>query len=158
MPDHKGRYFSQRDFNLVHSFNAELLSDIVQTLVQVYKVAANDTNVNVYGEAGGGVGRFYHPGVDVEALIEFTDETTVYEGFGPDRVRIIRFKFNERFMKQINLYPEIGDVIFWDDLYFEVGNTSQTQFVGGQSDKQLSIICDTFLSRKSGLSIEQPNT
>lgn len=157
MADNTGRYFSQRDLNLVHSFNSELLSDIIQSLVTVYKVAANDTETNIYGEATSGVGRHYYPGVDVESLIEFTDETTVYEGFGPDRTRTIRFKFNERFMQQIDLYPEIGDVIFWDDLFFEVGNTNQTQYIGGQSSKQLSIICDTFLSRMSGLSITKPN-
>ena len=157
MADKTGRYFSARDLNLIHSFNSELLSDIIQSIVKIYKVAANDTETNIYGEATSGVGKHYYPAVDVESLIEFTDETTVYEGFGPDRVKIIRFKFNERFMKQINLYPEIGDIIFWDNLFFEVGNTDQSQYIGGQADKQLSIICDTFLTRLSGLTIQQPN-
>lgn len=155
MADNTGRYFSQRDLNLIHSFNAELLSDIIQTIVTVYKVAANETETNIYGEATTGVGRHYYPGVDTEALVEFTDETTTYEGFGPDRQKIIRFKFNERFMKQINLYPEIGDVIFWDNLFFEIGNTNQSQYIGGQANKQFSIICDTFLTRLSGLTIRQ---
>jgi hypothetical protein len=155
MADNKGRYFSARDFNLVHSFNAELLSDIVQSIVTIYKIAVNETETNIYGEAAGGVGKHYYPGVNVESLIEFTDEETINGEFGPDRQKVVKFKFNERFMQQINLYPEIGDIIFWDNLFFEIGNTNQSQYIGGQADKQLSIICDTFLTRMSGLTIRQ---
>lgn len=157
MADYKGRYFSPRDFNLVHSLNAELLSDIVQTIVKVYKIAADETETNIYGEASQQVGKLYYPGVDAECLIEFSDSTTNYEGFGPDKQKVVRFKFNERFMQQINLYPEVGDIIYWDNLFFEVTNTIQEQYVGGQADKQLSIICETFLTRQSGLSITQRN-
>lgn len=157
MADNKGRYFSERDFNLVHSFNSELLNDLVQTLVKVYKIATTETDTNIYGEAKQEVGKLYHPGVDAECLIEFSDSTTNYEGFGPDKQKIVRFKFNERFMQQINLYPEVGDIVYWDNLFFEVTNTVQEQYVGGQADKQLSIICDTFLARISGLSITQGN-
>jgi hypothetical protein len=157
MADYKGRYFSPRDFNLVHSFNSELLNDIVQTLVKIYKIAAEDTDTNIYGEANDSVGKMFYPGVDAECLIEFNDSTVNYEGFGPDKQKVVRFKFNERFMQQINLYPEIGDIIYWDDLYFEISNVIQEQYVGGQADKQLSIICETNLSRMSGLSITQRN-
>jgi hypothetical protein len=157
MADNNGRYFSARDLNLVHSFNAELLSDIIQSIVTLYKVAAADTDTNIYGEVSNGIGKHYYPGVDAECLIEFTDEETINGEFGPDRQKVVRFNFNERFMQQINFYPEIGDVIFWDNLFFEIGNTNQSQYIAGQADKQLSIICDTFLSRKSGLSIVRPN-
>ena len=38
-----GRYFSQRDINLVNQFNAELLRDIIETLVVLFKIAPNET-------------------------------------------------------------------------------------------------------------------
>ena len=57
------------------------------------------------------------------------------------------------FMRQINLYLETGDIIFWDDQYYEVGNVIQEQYVGGQPEKQHSIICETHLTRTSNLNI-----
>ena len=46
-----GRYFSERDLLLVNSFNAELMGDIIQTEVTVYKLAPNETALNIYGES-----------------------------------------------------------------------------------------------------------
>ena len=46
-----GRYYSQRDINLVNQFNAELMRDIIETLVVCFKICAAETRVNMYGEA-----------------------------------------------------------------------------------------------------------
>ena len=49
-----GRYFSQRDINLVNQFNAELMRDIIETYVVCFKICATETRVNMYGEASTG--------------------------------------------------------------------------------------------------------
>lgn len=148
-----GRYYSPRDLNLAHSFNAELMSDIIQTLVVVYKLAGDDIDTNIYGESNTKTGKAYYQGVQTEALVEFSDSTTSYDQFGPDKKKTTKFKFNERFMRQINLYTETGDIIFWDNQYYEISNVIQEQYVGGQPEKQHSIICDTHLTRESNLNI-----
>ena len=86
-------------------------------------------------------------------MIEFADSTTNYDQFGPDKQKTIKFKFVELFMKQINLYPETGDIISWDDQYYEIGNVIQEQYVGGQPGKQHSIITETHLTRVSNLNL-----
>jgi len=48
----RGRYFSARDINFINSINAELMGDIIETLVTVFKIAASETKVNLYGEIG----------------------------------------------------------------------------------------------------------
>lgn len=148
-----GRYWSPRDFNLVHSLNSELMNDIIQSLVVIYKFAVNETKTNTYGEATSETGKQYLPGTQHESLIEFSDSSNKDEGFGPDKDMPVRFRFNERFMKQANVYPENGDIVFWDDLYFEIFNVIQEQYVGGQFDKQLSIICEAHLTKISNLNI-----
>lgn len=153
MADNTGRYFSKRDLNLIHSFNAELMSDIIQSLCVIYKIASHETEINTYGEASSKTGKLYYDGIQTECLVEFSDSTTNYDSFGPDKQRVIKFKFVERFMQQINLYPEVGDIIYWDDLFFEISNIIQEQYVGGQPSKQHSIICETHLVRKSSLNI-----
>jgi hypothetical protein len=54
-----------------------------------------------------------------------------------------------------NSYPEIGDVIFFDGSYYEIDNTSEVQFVGGQPDNNFSIVCSAFVVNKSSLNIEE---
>ena len=153
MAGNYGRYFSPRDFNLIHSFNSELMNDIIQGLAVIYKYAVSETETNIYGEATGDTGKQYLPGTQHECMIDFSDSSTKYEGMGPDKSQSVKFRFNERFMQQANVYPETGDIVMWDDLYFEVSNTIQEQYVGGQFDKQLSIIVETHLTKISNLNI-----
>lgn len=148
-----GRYFSPRDFNLVHSFNSELFSDLIQSLCTIYKLSPEETTTNIYGEATSEKGKVYYPGKTIECLVEFSPSTTDYSEFGPDKKKLVNFRFVERFMQQSNIYPETGDIVFWDNQFFEVSNNIQEQYIGGQEGKQLSIICETFLVRLSGLNI-----
>lgn len=60
-----GRYFSRRDMNLLGSVNAELLSDIIETLVQAFKIATYETTVNIYGESSSEKGKVFYPGIDL---------------------------------------------------------------------------------------------
>jgi len=54
-----------------------------------------------------------------------------------------------------NSYPEVGDVIYFDDSYYEIDNTTETQYVGGFDKNNFSIVCNTFMVSKSTLNIEQ---
>jgi len=60
----RGRYFSARDINFINSINAELMGDIIETLVTVFKIAASETKVNLYGESAPSEGKTFYPGID----------------------------------------------------------------------------------------------
>ena len=145
-----GRYFSPRDLRMQYSINRELLKDIIQCVILIYKMEVNATAVNLYGEADT---KMYLPGVQLATLIEHPDTTTDNEDFGPDRVKQMIFKFHENLCKEANLYPEIGDIVEWDNSYYEINNTVQEQHLGGQTDKSWSILCNAHLSRNSKLNI-----
>lgn len=108
MADYSGRYFSSRDQLLLNSFNAELLGDIIQTIVLLYKIAPTETKTNVYGETNQTTGKFYYPAVEMTALIERTDISSEDEGFGPDRKQSVVFKFRELMLKEVNFFPNLG--------------------------------------------------
>ena len=42
---------SNRDFNLLVNINRELLKDIVEQEILLYKLSASNTDTNIYGEA-----------------------------------------------------------------------------------------------------------
>ena len=148
-----GRYYSQRDINLVNQFNAELMRDIIETLVVLFKIAPNETNTNIYGEAVAAEGKSFYSGVELSSLIDRGDISTDDEGFGPDRDQTVVFKFRELSLRDASFYTEVGDLILFNDRYHEVDNVVQEQLLGGQSNKSHSIICNTHYSKLSKINL-----
>jgi len=153
----KGRYFSQRDMNFVNSVNAELMGDIIENLITIFKIAPNETKTNIYGETSAETGKWYLPAVQVSCLVDRPEMETEQDDFGPSRTQNHIFKMREKMLKQIEFYPEIGDLVFWNDRYYEVDNVVQEQLLGGQADKSHSIICNTHYTKITSLNIAPRN-
>ena len=153
MADFIGRYFSSRDRLFVHSLNAELYGDIVQVLVELYKVAPDETKTNLYGETDQEVGRFYFSPIEMTSLVDTGDISSEDANFGPDRKQSAVFKFREKMLQNVNFYPEVGDLIAFNGRFYEIDNVVQEQRLGGQPDKSHSIICNTHYTRLSKVNI-----
>lgn len=137
---------------VINSFNGELMGDIIQTEILIYKMAPSEMKSNIYGESSAEVGKLYYPGVEATCLIDRADIDTSYDEFGPDRNQSVVFKFRENMLKLVNVYPEIGDIIRFNERYHEIDNVVQEQFLGGIEDKSHSIIVNTHYARLSKLS------
>lgn len=148
-----GRYFSERDLRFLNSVNAELTRDIIQTIVVCFKIAADVTTVNVYGESSPSEGKSFYDGVELVALIDRSDPNTDDEGFGPDRDQSVVFKLRQNSCMDANYFPQIGDIILFNNRYHEINNIVQEQLLGGQAEKSHSFICNTHYSRLSKLNI-----
>ena len=153
----RGRYFSQRDLNLVAQFNAELMGDIVEVLVQIFKISPTETKTNIYGETAAETGKWYMPAIQISSLIERADMTAEYDDFGPSRNQDYVFKMREKMLKQVNFYPEIGDIVLFNDRYYEIDNVVQEQLLGGQPDKSHSIICNGHYTKITSLNVLERN-
>ena len=44
----RGRFFSKRDLKVIGSWNGELMGDIIQTTIILFKMAADQTKTNIY--------------------------------------------------------------------------------------------------------------
>jgi hypothetical protein len=145
-----------RDLQLFRSFARELVDTVIENTCVLFKVNLNETKVNLYGES---TNKTWYPGVELFVLIDKEPENVQYEGFGPDNTQNITFKFDRLLCEERNIYPEIGDVIYFDNSYYEIDNTNEIQFVGGlpgqNSDRNWSIVCSTFMVSKSNLNIEE---
>jgi hypothetical protein len=145
-----------RDLQLFRSFARELVDTVIENTCVLFKINLNETKVNIYGEA---TNKTWHPGVELFVLIDKEPDTATYEGFGPEEQQNITFKFDRLLCEERNTYPEIGDIIFFDNSYYEIDNTTEVQFVGGlpgdNSDRNWSIVCSTFMVSKSNLNIEE---
>ncbi len=149
------RFVAPRDYNFFQNISRELVDAVVQTQVFVFKLIAQNSKVNLYGES---LDKSYYDGVSLFAMVEYNDETVDYEsGLGQDTIQEVTFRFNQDTCIVKDIMPEIGDVIQFVDGYYEITNTNASQLVGGQASNNFGITCNTFLMRKSQLNIEPRN-
>ena len=146
------KFISERDVNFFKGIARELVDDVIQTAIVLFKVNLNETKVNLYGES---TNKTWYPGVEFYTLISKSPEDIVYEGFGPDMQQNITFKFDRLMCEERGVYPEVGDIIFFDTSYYEIDNTNEIQMIGGQPANNWSIVCETFMVTKSNLNIEE---
>ena len=155
-----GRFYSKKDTDTIDRFNKELVGNlgagkdgVISQTVIVYKISAVDTEVNMYGESSSG--KVYKPGVQVACLITADEQTTTTDEFGPDLQQTGIFSFLRQSLVDINYVVEIGDIVDWNDGYWEISSKSEHQFLGGQTDKNHSVVCNAFLVRIAHLNIER---
>jgi hypothetical protein len=146
------KFVLERDVDFFKSIARELVDDVVQNIITLFKINLNETKVNIYGEA---MNKTWLPGVNLYALVDREPESARYEGFGADTDQNITFKVDRFKCEEINVYPEVGDVIFYNNSYFEIDNTTEIQFAGGQPYNNFSIVISTFMVSKSNLNIEE---
>jgi hypothetical protein len=146
------KFISARDVEFFKGIARELVDEVIQNTIVLFKVNLNETKVNIYGES---LNKTWHPGVEVFALIDKDPESVRYEGFGADTDQNISFKLDRWMLQEKGIYPEIGDIINFNGGYFEINNTNEIQLVGGQTYNNFSVVCSTFMVSKSNLNIEE---
>ena len=118
-----------RDISLFNSLNKELINDIIQTEVGYYKFVLERTTANVYGESQGKV--YYEP-VRMACLIKRDDQVWKSDDFGADIDQTLDFRFLKEGLKDINLVPEVGDILLFRNNFYEVDGKVENQLILGK--------------------------
>jgi len=143
-------YGTSRDVSLFRHINRELLHDIITQQCVYYQFKTAETKVNIYGEAAGA--RYYEEPVLLNVLIERGDNLSPTDDFGVNYDRPMTFKFLRDDLRGKNpissgggpnignypgtpygasINPNVGDIIMWENSYWEINNTNDNQlFVG----------------------------
>lgn len=146
-------FFESRDFELFQSLNKELINRFVETPVVIYRQDVRQSETNIYGESVGG--KSFMIGLLVNCLIQRDDQTTEYEGFGSDARQNLQFRFLRRTLEEVNFKPAIGDVIKFNNNYYEVGGLVENELVAGNTEFANSVICNTTMARRSKYNFEE---
>jgi len=125
-------YGSQRDISLFRKVNRELMGNIMSQQCVYYKLKLNETKVNMYGEAA--ESRYYFEPVILFARIQRSEQEFLQdELLGVDFQWGIDFKFLRDDLVDINLVPEVGDIIMYNEGYYEVHTTNANRFITGKN-------------------------
>lgn len=151
-----------RDASLIKHLNRELIDRIIEQEVIYYKFSAEDTESNLYGESDK---KFYYEPVLVTCLIKRGDQEPVEEDYGQDVKRDMVYGFLRDSLVQIELVPEKGDIVEWQNRFYEIHNVRENELFFGKSNEyyynthlekhglSISIVCDTHLTRREKLNI-----
>jgi hypothetical protein len=149
------RFALSRDIKFFESISRELVDVVIETAVVLYKLVIEDSKTNLYGES---LNKTYYQGVECTAVIQRDDTSANYEGFGADSSQNVQFRFNRFTLQDAGFYPEVGDIIFHNEAYFEIDNVTEDQLIGGRVEtgdgEKFAIICSTFMTRRSAIQTE----
>jgi len=141
-----GLFVKQRAADFFNHISRELVKEIIENPVWIYKIAVYDTTANMYGEADE---KKYWPGVELYGLINNTPEDVDTAEFGPDTKQNLIVSFNREQLRILNNFiPEVGDIIEWNSSYYEIGNVDESKFPGGHTDYDFSYVCYAHMTRK----------
>jgi hypothetical protein len=122
---------SSRDVSTFKGIARELLENVISQEIGYYKYMLNDTTINVYGE---GKERYYIGPVLINCLIERGDFSTATLEQSIDVKRPVTFRFLRDHLIDANVVPEIGDVVIYNELYYEVDNVNENQLILGKDN------------------------
>jgi hypothetical protein len=147
------RFVTQRDFEFIQHITRELIDETMDVAVILYKIIVESAKVNIYGEST--TKPRYTP-VKVNAIIKYDKNTPVREeGFGVNQDQQTEFRFARRMLQDVNTYPEIGDIIGYNNHFYEIHNITETQLIAGKPGFNTAIICMAHLTRRTSIDIEE---
>ena len=152
MAEAKPFFIPQKEVDLIDVLNDELIDDILGQYVDIYKVSVDDTEDNIYGESST---KYFEQGFRVNCLISFEEPTIEQNDFGPDLNANLEMYFHRTTLKEANFYPEIGDIVDWNDIYWEMNAVTEPQLIGGHQAFKHMIKAVAHRARLSGLQIEE---
>lgn len=155
---------SARDIGLLTGISRELLQNIIEQEILYYKFDLKGSKTNIYGES---TKKEFHIPVKLNCLITRGDQVVSIQDFGPDLERNASFAFIREDLVETSVVPEVGDIVKWQNSFFEVDTVRENQlFVGKDSRYALtdygirfgasvSIIVDCHLTRGTRVGIQE---
>tara|TARA_R110000851_G_scaffold80445_3_gene177064 strand:- start:85 stop:618 length:534 start_codon:yes stop_codon:yes gene_type:complete len=122
-------FTSARDASLIRSINREIINNIIDVEVAYYKLSLEDTQANMYDESDNKV--YYNP-MRLNCLA-MKDEKSYVGDTEYDHSRTAEFNFLRDDLKDKNIHIEEGDILEWDNEFYEIDGVGASQYWGGKN-------------------------
>lgn len=155
---------SARDISLFRKISRELTDKIIQQEIGLYKINLDSTVANIYGESSE---KYYFQPIKLFCLIERDSPTYEYNAAGPEFSQNKTFRFLRDYLKEKDILLDVGDILYYDNRYWEVYNVIDNQFIAGKNDdnnlstynesfgENFSIIVQAHMTRTEKPNIEE---
>ena len=146
----------QRDAKFLASINSELINAIIDTEIEFYKLVVESSNSNLYGESES---KSYYDSILIPCLITKDDKNSNMDDYGHTYTRTSKFAIARDILVKADFYPEVGDIVFWDNEYFELDNVDANQYFVGKNPEtwpngsdhgySVSVVVDAHATRQT---------
>jgi hypothetical protein len=117
------------DVSTFKTISRELVQDVISQQIGYYKLNLDDTTINFYGES---LSKNYIGPVLLFCLIERGDFNVGVDDLTVDTTREVVFRIATDDIVAANILPEIGDVVMYNELYYQVDNVNANQLIMGK--------------------------
>ena len=151
-----GMFASKRDARFMASINKEVVNQIIDTEIEFYKLVVEESDSNLYGESDK---KSFYQSILIPAMINKQGKTANQDDYGHTYTRTLEFGLLRDTLVKSGFYPEVGDIAFWDNEYYELDNVDENQYVGGKNPftwpngdshgYSVSVICEAHVTRQT---------
>ncbi len=106
-----------RDAKFLASINSELINAIIDTEIEFYKLIVERSASNLYGESES---KSYYDSILIPCVITKEGKTATMDDYGHSYTRTAQFAISRDILERASFYPEVGDIVFWDNEYYEL--------------------------------------
>ena len=152
----EGFFISDQDFAFIQGINEEFVEDVVEVLVQLYKMDVDSTESTFRGETTE-QGKTFSKTVQLHALVVPEDQRTEQDRGTFDVLRSAQFGVQRERLKDKEFYPQRGDFIEWDEEFFEIQNVVDNELLGSKYFYRHSLVADAERTRDSNIELVQRN-
>ena len=145
-------FIPQKEVYLWDAMHEELIDEIVGQTVDIYKIDVEESDDNIYGES---LTKYFKQAFRVNCLVLFNEPITEQNEFGPDTNADIEIYFHRNSLVDADFFPEIGDIVDWNDFYWEMNEVVEPQLIAGHPDYKHQIRAKAHRIRNSSLQIEE---
>jgi len=146
----------KRDAIFLASINREIINAIIDTEIEFYKLIVQASTSNIYGESDS---KSYYDSVLLPCIITKESKTSNMDDYGQSYTRTMQFGISRDLLERADFYPEVGDIVFWDNEYYELDNVDANQYFVGKNPEtwpngdthgySVSIMCDAHATRQA---------
>jgi len=144
------KFFNTRDLSFIQTVAEEVVDSVVEQWITLYKMSVGESRTNLYGES---IGKVYHAPSNLMCIVDREPQSVSYEGFGASKDQTVVFAFMRHQLRTLDLpkirdvngtlitadtiqntlhgYPEIGDVVSFDNTFYEIDHIKETKLVSG---------------------------
>lgn len=145
-----------RDARFLAAVNSELINAIIDTEIEFFKLVVESSASNIYGES---TKKSYYNSILIPCLITKESKTAAMDDYGHSYTRTAQFAISRDILERATFYPEVGDIVFWDNEYYELDNVDANQYFVGKNPEtwpnganhgySVSVICDAHATRQT---------
>jgi hypothetical protein len=150
-----------RDARFLAAVNSELINAIIDTEIEFFKLIVESSASNIYGESAK---KSYYDSILIPCLITKETKTASMDDYGHTYTRTAQFAISRDILERASFYPEVGDIVFWDNEYYELDNIDANQYFAGKNPEtwpngsdhgySVSVICDAHATRQTPAGIK----